>query len=86
MSKSRITTEGLPVQVGLPPIHPGEHLKDELDAMDLSINAVARALDVPTNRISLIIKGERSITADTAFRLSCFFGTSGLNHLNYRVQ
>lgn len=82
MSKSRIITEGLPVQVDLPPIHPGEHLKDELDAMSMSINAMARALDVPTNRISMIIKGERSITADTAFRLSCFFGASAEFWLN----
>ena len=76
MSKSRTITDGGTVAIKLPPIHPGLHLRDEMDAMDLSINALARALDVPTNRISLILNGKRSITADTALRLSLYFGTT----------
>ncbi len=82
MSKSRIIIKKTPVQVNLPPIHPGQHLRDELDELGLSINALARALDVPTNRITAILNGKRSITADTAYRLSCFFGTSAEFWLN----
>lgn len=57
-------------------IHPGEVLKDEMAALDLSANAFAKALGVPTNRVTGILKEQRSITADTALRLSRFFGTS----------
>jgi len=58
------------------PIHPGEILEDELEELGLSANALARCLSVPANRISFIINGKRSITADTALRLAKFFGTS----------
>jgi len=58
------------------PIHPGEILRDELATLGLSANAFARALDVPTNRITGIIKEQRSVTADTALRLAKFFGTT----------
>jgi len=59
------------------PIHPGEILKTEfLDEFGLSAYALAKALKVPPNRINLIINGERSISADTALRLSRFFGTT----------
>jgi addiction module HigA family antidote len=57
-------------------IHPGEILKDELDELSLSANAFAKALDVPANRITSILKGQRGITADTALRLAKFFGTT----------
>ena len=58
------------------PIHPGEHLKEELDALGMSAAELARQLDVPTNRITAILNGRRAITGDTALRLSHFFGTS----------
>ncbi len=58
------------------PIHPGEILHDELDETELSANAFAAKLSVPTNRITSILNGQRSITADTALRLSRFFGTT----------
>jgi len=58
------------------PIHPGEVLKGELFEIGMSANAFAQALNVPTNRITAILKGARSITADTALRLSHFFGTT----------
>ncbi len=61
---------------GMRPIHPGEILKDELDELKLSANALAKALDVPTNRITSILNEQRSVTADTALRLAKFFGTS----------
>ena len=59
------------------PIHPGEILGEEfLKPMGISINQLARDLDVPPNRISLIVNGERAITADTALRLGTYFGMS----------
>lgn len=57
-------------------IHPGEILKDELDELNLSANAFAKALNVPANRITAILKGQRGITADTALRLAKFFSTT----------
>jgi len=56
-------------------IHPGEHLADELQALGMSANALARELGVPTNRITQIIAGRRGITGDTALRLGRWFGT-----------
>lgn len=57
-------------------IHPGEHLAEELKALDMSAAALARALEVPTNRVTGILNGQRAITGDTALRLGHFFGTS----------
>lgn len=64
------------VKNGMRPVHPGEILRDELEDLGLSANAMAQALDVPANRVSAILNGQRSITADTALRLSRFFGTT----------
>jgi addiction module HigA family antidote len=64
------------------PIHPGEQLKEELDALNMSAAELARQLDVPTNRITAILNGRRGITGDTALRLSHFFGTSAEFWLN----
>lgn len=61
---------------GMAPVHPGEILREELEELGLSANAMAQALDVPANRVSAILKGRRGITADTALRLSRFFGTT----------
>lgn len=60
----------------MPPVHPGEILAQELAELGLSANAFARALAVPANRVTAILKGSRRVTADTALRLSCYFGTS----------
>ncbi|MFA7240470.1 MAG: HigA family addiction module antitoxin [Sulfuricellaceae bacterium] len=59
---------------GMRAIHPGEIIKEELDELKLSANALAKALDVPTNRITAILNEQRGITADTALRLAQFFG------------
>lgn len=56
-------------------VHPGEQLAEELEALGMSAAALARALDVPTNRITMILNGQRAITGDTALRLARFFGT-----------
>ena len=66
------------------PVHPGEILGDELDELGLSANALAKALDVPTNRVTAILKGQRGVTADTALRLSRYFGTTP--HLRQNLQ
>lgn len=76
MSKSSITTKGVatPNRVTT---HPGEVLSEEfLKPLGMSVNALALALRVPATRIGAIVKGERSVTADTALRLARFFGTS----------
>ena len=57
-------------------IHPGEHLAEELKALDMSAAELARELEVPTNSITGILNGQRAITGDTALRLGHFFGTS----------
>src|SRR6266581_4310546 len=57
-------------------IHPGEHLAEELRTLDMSAAELARKIDVPTNRVTQILNGERSITGDTALRFAHFFGTS----------
>jgi len=61
----------------LPPIHPGEILREEfMKPRGLSQNALARALNVPPRRINEIVLEKRRITADTALRLGRYFGTS----------
>ena len=67
---------------GMRPVHPGEILREELDTLGLSANALARALGVPVNRITLILNGQRGITADTALRLARYFGTTPQLWLN----
>jgi antitoxin HigA-1 len=63
-------------------IHPGEHLAEELEALDMSAAELARKLAVPTNRVTQILNGTRSITGDTALRLAHFFSTSPQFWLN----
>ena len=67
---------------GMRAVHPGEVLRDELDELGMSANAFAIALDVPANRISAILKGQRGVTADTALRLSRYLGTTPQVWLN----
>jgi antitoxin HigA-1 len=63
-------------------IHPGEHLAEELKELSMSATELARRLEVPANRITGILNGQRSITGDTALRLGHFFGTSAQFWLN----
>ena len=56
-------------------IHPGEHLADELNALGMSANELAKELGVPTNRLTQIMQGKCGITGDTALRLGRWFGT-----------
>lgn len=77
MSKSSTTTDKLD------PIHPGEILmEDFLKGFEITQNRLAVAIGVPPRRINEIVHGKRSITADTALRLSRYFGTSAQFWLN----
>lgn len=64
------------------PIHPGEALRDDLDALGMTAAELARRIEVPVNRVTGILNGRRSVTGDTALRLGRFFGTSGEFWLN----
>ena len=70
------------IRNGMRPVHPGEILRDELDALGLSANALSKALDVPVNRITAILNGQRGVTANTALRLARYFGTTPQVWLN----
>jgi antitoxin HigA-1 len=58
------------------PIHPGEILQDELEAIGMTGIDLATKIKVPKNRVYEILRGKRGITADTALRLGLFFGTT----------
>jgi addiction module HigA family antidote len=59
-----------------PPIHPGYQIQIELEALNLSATKAAQQLGIPQNRLTEIIRGRRGITADTAFRLAIWLGTT----------
>jgi len=64
------------LECGMRPIHPGEILRDELAGLGLSGRGFARALGIPTNRVTQILNEQRGISADTALRLARYFGTA----------
>ena len=71
----------------LDPIHPGEILlEDFMKPMGISINRLARDLDVAPNRIHGIVRGTRAVTADTALRLGFYFGVSPETWLNLQTD
>jgi addiction module HigA family antidote len=71
----------------LPPVHPGEVLlEDFMEPIGLSRYRVAKDIGVPTLRISQIVRGQRSITADTALRLARYFGTSAAVWLRLQAR
>lgn len=68
---------------GMRPIHPGEVLREDyLKPLDLSVNSLAKRLSVPTSRINDIVLERRGISADTALRLSRYFGGDAQTWLN----
>ena len=69
-----------------PAIHPGRLLKRELSARALSANRLALDLGVPSRRITDILNGRRSISADTAVRLGRYFGNSAQFWLDLQSQ
>lgn len=70
------------IKNGMMPVHPGEVLREELDDLGLSANALAKAVDVPVNRITGILNGERGVSADTALRLGRYFDTTAQFWMN----
>ena len=70
------------IKNGMMPVHPGEVLREELDDLGLSANALAKAVDVPVNRITGILNGERDVSADTALRLGRYFNTTAQFWMN----
>lgn len=71
----------------LPPVHPGEVLlEDFMKPLGLSQYRVAKDIGVPALRISQIVRGQRSITADTALRLARYFGTSAAVWLRMQAR
>lgn len=69
------------------PVHPGEILQEDfLAPLGMSVNALAKALDVPATRIHEIVKERRSITADTAQRLACYFGGDAASWLTLQAM
>ena len=80
MSRLRNTTDRLP------PVHPGEILKETLDDTGISMNRLSKEIHVPANRISLIVAGQRAITGETALRLARYFGTTPEYWLNMQAR
>ncbi len=79
-SKSRSTTDKLP------PVHPGEILKEALDDLGISMSRLSDEIHVPANRISSIVAGKRAITAETALRLGRYLGTTPEYWLNMQSR
>jgi antitoxin HigA-1 len=69
-----------------PPIHPGQVLKTVLEDAGITANALGLALRIPANRLTGIINGQRSISADTALRLGRYFGTSAQMWMNLQAK
>lgn len=69
-----------------PPIHPGEHIRTDIDALGISQREFARQIGVPANRISQIIRGQRGISAETALRLARWMGTTPQYWLNLQAM
>jgi len=67
-------------------IHPGEHLSEQLSALTMSAAEFARRIEVPTNRVTELMKGRRSVTADTALRLARAFNTSARFWMNLQTM
>lgn len=72
---------------GMRPVHPGEVLKkDFLEPLDLSANALAKALRVPAPRINDVVLKRRAVSADTAMRLARYFGGDARSWLNLQMN
>jgi addiction module HigA family antidote len=86
MSKSSTTTDIDPSFRRLPPLHVGEVLREEfLAPLKLSPYGIAKALGVPRTRIERLIREETALTADTALRLSRYFGTTAEFWMNLQT-
>lgn len=70
----------------LMPTHPGEILREELEARGISMNRLSRDIRVPLSRISLIVNGKRAMTPDTALRLERYFGAEAQFWMNLQTN
>jgi antitoxin HigA-1 len=71
---------------GMRPVHPGEVLREDfLRPAGMSVNALAKALHVPTPRINDVVRERRGVTADTALRLARYFGGDAQSWLNLQA-
>ena len=71
---------------GMRPVHPGEILREDyLAPLNLSANALAKALSVPAPRINDVVRERRGMTADTAMRLARYFGGDARSWLNLQA-
>ena len=71
---------------GMRPVHPGEVLQEDyLKPLGLSVNALAKALNVPTSRMIDIVHARRGVSADTALRLERYFGSDAQGWLNLQT-
>jgi addiction module HigA family antidote len=71
---------------GMRPVHPGEILREDyLVPLNMSANALAKALNVPTSRINDLVRERRGITADMAMRLARYFGGDARSWLNLQA-
>ena len=68
------------------PVHPGEILREELEELGLSADALAEKLDVAANRVTEILRERRGVTADTALRLARYFGTTPRVWINLQKE
>ena len=75
-----------PDGLSLPPVHPGETLAEEMLARGLTANALALKLRVPANRLTEIVRGRRSISAETALRLGRYLGTGAKFWVDLQAQ
>jgi len=86
LDAGRVDLSGSATGEALPPIHPGEILRDDwLIPLGISPYQLAKEIQVPTNRVTGIIKGTRAITLDTAIRLGIYFGTDARSWLNLQT-
>jgi len=87
IDKDKMSLSGVVSGRRLPTIHPGEILRDEfLVPMDLSVYALANAVNIPRSRANDIVRGRRAITTDTALRFGRYFGTSPEFWINLQTR
>ena len=67
---------------GMRPVHPGEILRDELEALGMSVDALGKELEMPVNHVTEVLHGQRGVTDNTALRLAHYFGTTPQLWLN----
>lgn len=87
LDAGKVNLKGVTTGKRVPPTHPGKILRDDfLEPMGIGVTALSRAIKVPRSRVNDIVRGRRAITADTALRLSRYFGTSAEFWVNLQAH